>query len=102
MKVYLDDIRAPYEGWVRAFSALQAIELLKTGNVTELSLDHDLSEREGDNGYAVLLWIEEQVVLNNFHPPILHVHTANPSARVKMELAVQNIIRLAQQQQERL
>jgi Cyclic-phosphate processing Receiver domain len=58
------------------------IELLKTGKVEELSLDHDLGTvdeagRES-TGYDVLLWIEEQVALHGLVPPVLHVHSANP------------------------
>ena len=38
MKVYLDDERATPDGWVRAWWPVEVIELLKTGQVSELSL----------------------------------------------------------------
>ena len=91
MKVYLDDERQTPEGWVRVFWPEEAIELLKKGDVEEISLDHDLGDDEHGTGYDVLLWIEEAVALENFDPPIMRVHSANSSARDKMENAIQSI-----------
>lgn len=91
MKVYLDDERETPEGWVRVYWPEEAIEMLKTGNVTELSLDHDLGNDDHGTGYDVVLWIEEAVIVNNFKPPIIKVHSANSSARHKMELGIKNI-----------
>ena len=42
MKVYLDDVRQAPEGWVRTYTVAETIELLKTGEVVELSLDHEI------------------------------------------------------------
>jgi hypothetical protein len=69
MKVYLDDERATPEGWTRVYWPSEAVELLKSGRVTEISLDHDLGNDERGTGYDVVLWIEEQVVLHGFVPP---------------------------------
>ena len=55
MKVYLDDERAAPAGWVDVRWPEEVIELLKTGNVTELSLDHDLGDDGHGTGYDVLL-----------------------------------------------
>ena len=93
MKIYLDDERIAPKGWVQVRWPDEVIALLKTENVTELSLDHDLGDDERGTGYDVLLWLEEQVVCHLFRPPIIHVHTANPAARVRMEMAVRNIAR---------
>lgn len=95
MKVFLDDERVTPEGWVRTFWPEEAIELLKNGNVTELSLDHDLGDDEHGTGYTVLLWLEEQVYVNGLTPPRIQVHSANPSARLKMEAAIESIKRHA-------
>jgi len=43
----------------------------------------------------VLLWIEEQVALNRFSPPLIRIHSANVSARQKMQLTVEKIMELA-------
>ena len=91
MKVYLDDERIPSKGWVLVRWPDEAIDLLKTGKVEEISLDHDLGDDERGTGYDVVLWIEEQVFTNNFVPPIIKVHSANTSARTKMELGIRNI-----------
>ena len=91
MKVYLDDERKTPDGWVRVYWPDEAIELLETGNVAEISLDHDLGDDEHGTGYDVVLWIEEAVYTQNFIPPIIAVHSANPSAREKMERGIRNI-----------
>lgn len=72
-----------------------AIELLQSENVTELSLDHDLGDDNRGTGYDVIKWIEEQVATSNFVPPKIKVHSANISARKKMELGIESIVRLA-------
>lgn len=93
MKVFLDDERVTPTGWVRTFWPEEVIAFLKTGQVTELSLDHDLGDDERGTGYTVLLWLEEQVAMHGMSPPLLHVHSANSSARLKMEAAIAAISR---------
>ena len=95
MKVYLDDERSTPEGWTRVYWPEEAIALLRTGDVKEISLDHDLGDDDRGTGYDVIKWIEEQVVTANFVPPAIKVHSANVSAREKMELGIASIIRLA-------
>lgn len=77
----------------------ETIELIETGGVEELSLDHDLGLRDADSreqaGYDVLLWIEGQVVLHGFRPPTLVVHSANSPARERMERAIKSMGRYA-------
>ena len=91
IKLYLVDEREAPEGWIRVYWPDEAIEILKKGTVEEISLDHDLGDDNRGTGYDVLLWIEEQVVTNKFHPPKVKIHTANSSARDKMESCVNNI-----------
>lgn len=93
MKVYLDDERNPPEGWKLVRWPEEVIELLKTEHVTEISLDHDLGDDEHGTGNDVIVWIEEQVVIVGFKPPKIHVHSANSSARLKMEAGIQSIIK---------
>lgn len=89
MRIYLDDVRPIPEGWEGARSYHDAIDMLKTYDVNEISLDHDLGTEE--TGYDVLLWIEEQVALTGYRPPEIKIHTSNSSARIKMEAAVLSI-----------
>lgn len=93
MKVYLDDERVAPQGWVQVRWPDEAIELLKTGEVRDLSLDHDLGDDARGTGYDVLLWIEEQVMCKQFIPPSIRVHSANPAARLRMEAAILAIMK---------
>ena len=95
MKIFLDDEREAPEGWVHVRWPDEAIELLKIGNVTDVSLDHDLGDDERGTGYDVILWIEEVVATRGFNPPNIRVHSANSSARLKMEAGIDSIMRLS-------
>jgi hypothetical protein len=93
VKVYLDDERTPPAGWKLVKTPKEAISMLKKGNVTDISLDHDLGDdKKIGTGYDVLNWIEKKVFTDKtFKLPSIKIHTANPSARQKMELAVKSI-----------
>ena len=84
MKVFLDDERRTPEGWVRVYWPDEAIALLQLGEVTEISLDHDLGDDARGTGYDVVRWVEEAVHLHGFVPPHMHEHSANSAARVRM------------------
>jgi len=94
LKIYLDDERPIPDGWHGCRWPEEVIQLLKTGGVTHLSLDHDLGDDAHGTGYDVVLWIEEQVVTTGFKPPEIVVHSANVSARVKMEAGIRSIQKL--------
>lgn len=87
MKIWLDDIRTPPEGWEWARTAQEAIALLETGNVEEISLDHDLGEIL--SGYDVACWIERAVFDKRIRLPIWHVHSANPVGRARIIAALE-------------
>lgn len=57
MKVFLDDERATPEGWLSVYWPDEAMALLQTGQVTEISQDHDLGDDARGTGYDVVLWI---------------------------------------------
>lgn len=97
IKVYLDDERPTPDGWVHARWPEDAIALLQTGNVSHISLDHDLGDDEHGTGNDVVLWIEEAVATSGFMPPVITVHSANSSAREKMLAGIESIKRLAAQ-----
>jgi hypothetical protein len=100
MRVYLDDERATPEGWVRVYWPDEAIVLLESGAVEEISLDHDLGDDARGTGYDVILWIEEAVILRGFKPPKIAIHTANASAREKMLAGVYSIVSRARLEKE--
>jgi len=73
MKVFLDDERTTPEGWERVYWPDEAVALLKTELVSEISLDHDL----GDDAR-------------------MQVHSANPAARTRMLAGIAAIERAQQ------
>lgn len=89
IRLYLDDERVCPKGWLHVKTADEAISVLNAENVSEISLDHDLGMSK--TGYDVLLWIEEAQHDGKDIPDVIRIHTANSSARIKMELAVKQI-----------
>ncbi|WP_207890573.1 cyclic-phosphate processing receiver domain-containing protein [Vibrio sinensis] len=96
MKVFLDDCRTTPSGWTRTYTPQQTIDLLKTGHVEILSLDHDLGDDDGiGTGYDVLLWLEERVFWYGFIPPkVIALHSSNSCAKEKMNAAILQIKRI--------
>jgi len=92
MKIFLDDLRKCPKGWKSVLSAEYCVNLLQKNNVKEISLDYNLGI-VGKNGYDVLLWIEKQVITNNYIPPKINIHTSDLLAAHKMELMVKNILK---------
>jgi hypothetical protein len=99
VKVWLDDQRAAPEGWVHVQTPEEAIELLRGGEVDEISLDHDLGLDVGARertGYDVLLWLEAEVAAGRARPPaVMRVHSGNVGAVKRMEQAIASIRRFA-------
>lgn len=95
MKVYLDDERAAPDGWIHVRWPEEAIRLLQSGGVKEISLDHDLGDDERGTGYDVILWLEEAVATRGFVPPRIRAHSANSAARPRMEAGIRAIEQLA-------
>lgn len=114
MKVYLDDMRRTPEGWHRTYNAIETIDLIRTGQVTELSLDHDLGldlepksapvgfngeeimNPLNHNGYMVAAWLEAAVVKGwpeGIPFPAITLHTDNPTGRKNMLAAIKYAIR---------
>ena len=93
MKVYLDDERDTPDGWERAHSAQEAIDLLRTGRVQQISLDHDLGDNTNGTGYDVICWIEWAQHERVIHAPIIWIHTGNVVGRKRMEQVLERIER---------
>lgn len=81
MKVWLDDLRPAPKGWVHVKTSQEALDFLTDNQdkVTTVSFDHDLGG--DDTSRRVVLWMCE----NDWFPPVLHVHTANPVGREWLE-----------------
>ena len=95
MRVYLDDERTQLDGWVLVRCPGEVVALLDQGAVDEISLDHDLGDDQRGTGYDVVLWGERAFVERGFEPPVMHVHSASSSARVRMVAGIAAIKRLA-------
>jgi hypothetical protein len=107
VRVWLDDRRPPYpdpDSWIWVRTPAEAIELLETGEVSELSLDHDLGLVEGDReltGYDVVAWMERAVATRGFEPPrTIRVHSSNAPAAARMEHGIEAIRHLAERSVE--
>lgn len=89
MKIWLDDLRKPPEGFVWINTAYEAINLIKSGVVEEISLDHDLGPGYNgmSTGYDVACFIE-QYAQEGGKPIKVSIHTDNPMGRKYMEMAI--------------
>lgn len=81
MKLWVDDLRPAPEGWSLAKNIDEAKDALEGGEVDETSLDHDLGEGHGREGYDFVLWMAEYGV---WPENSLTVHSANPPGAEKM------------------
>lgn len=88
MRVWLDDERPCPDGWVLCKTAAEAIALLATGNVMEISLDHDLGTKE--TGYNVALFIEQGAYDRTLPRLVWNLHTASPVGLARMQAALMN------------
>jgi hypothetical protein len=99
--IWLDDERDPTdpiiqknfgstgdEVWIK--TADECIEMLKSGRVSSISLDHDLGPEEAGTGYDVAVWIEEAAYNKGIPKLGMRVHSANPVGRKNMERALIN------------
>jgi len=100
MKLWLDDERNPRdpfiqsefgsfgdEIWVK--SANTAINYLKSGCITDISLDHDLGARAG-NGQIVADWIEANAFNGSLLKLNWSIHSLNPVGKKKIYQALRN------------
>jgi hypothetical protein len=101
MRVWLDDVREAPDGWAHVRTPDEAIELLNSGEVEEISLDHDLglaTPESEPTGYDVLVWLEQAIATEawTYPVPTIHVHSANPVGWRRMEQAIESIQRLSE------
>ena len=98
MKVYVDDLRKlPDDSWTLARTNTEAIRLLATGHVEEISIDHDICVPGDVNISASVrrrLCIGQETFQPIFYyitlmpeairPKKITIHTANPAEAVRM------------------
>ena len=93
MRIFLDDMRTPPEGFRLCRTAQDALILLKSGTVTFISFDHDLGV--GPTGYDVASYIEKAVYEGRISCPGWAVHSSNPVGRENIVRAMQSAERFA-------
>lgn len=107
MNLWVDDIRTEPEGWTRAKTVTEAIRLLDMWDVTEVSLDHDISHKVSIGmGDARPFASDEtfepvaRFISRTYNPGkiLITIHTANSVAAEKMSKILERfnpIIRLS-------
>jgi hypothetical protein len=100
LSVWLDDVRkCPDNFDIHVKTAKEAIDLLSSGQVEYISLDHDLNGdfNRPDNtleatgtGYDVAKWIEEHAYKGDLAPISYNIHSSNPAGRERMLQALMN------------
>lgn len=97
MKLFIDDIRdAPDDSWTVVRTITEAIRLLATQSVTEISLDHDISHMVsvGDVGrpfpcketFEAVAWFLWQ----GTYQGKVTIHSANPIGAMKIGHILEN------------
>jgi hypothetical protein len=92
MRLYIDDLRKCPEGWTLARTITEAIRLLASGYVTEVSCDHDIiacpkvccSQRMGEETYQPVAYYLA-CMPKELRPTIINFHTANPAGAMRMQ-----------------
>lgn len=90
IRLWLDDERPAPEGWTHVRTAGEAIEVIATGGVVEVSFDHDLGVAEAGTGYELAVWIEERAATGEIAELNWAVHSANPVGRARIEAAMRS------------
>lgn len=99
INIWLDDIRPAPDGfiWVKNVAELtnfyNKCVLDTKQKINIISLDNDLGEGMPE-GYKFLDYIEPRVILaGDPLPAEIRVHSANPVARKRMEMVIDNLYR---------
>jgi hypothetical protein len=96
MKLWLDDLRDPAvfkpgeTDWTWIKTAAEAIKIIETGIVQEISFDHDLGEPINETGYSVACHIERLAHEKAIPRIAWHVHSANPVGEQYIKRAMEN------------
>lgn len=88
MKLWIDDIRKAPNGWVWVKTSTEAIKMLLSHPIEEISFDHDLGGE--DTAYRVAVLIETKAYEGKLPKMIWHVHSANPVGEKNIRMAMQN------------
>ena len=88
LRLYLDDQRSAPIGWVLAKTVDDAIEVLRQGEVTELSLDYDLGDPVCGDGLQLLKWLESAIAEGRVPMPRMTAHSGSVLGRRRLEAQI--------------
>jgi ribosomal protein L18 len=89
MKLWIDDIRLPpNKSWTWVKNSTDAVKMIYSQPIEEISFDHDLGGV--DTAYRVATLIEELAYKKRINRMIWHVHSANPVGHRNIEMAMKN------------
>ena len=97
IKLWIDDLvdsRRPPPGpdWKVARTSAEAIAILRSGLVAEVSFDHDFGGP--DNAMLIFDWLDEKAATDlNFPIPIMSIHSMNPVGVERIRAAIEAINR---------
>lgn len=87
MKLFVDDLRAPWDGWQLARTVTEAIRILATRPVETVSLDHDIGcrlvsgqEHSSEETFEGVAWY---IAAMDYRPNVWF-HTSNPQGGRRM------------------
>jgi hypothetical protein len=86
VKLWVDDLRTPPDAtWTWATTAPEAVNLLRSGDVTAMSLDHDLGD-DGDTK-MIVYWLAHELHIGgaDYWPDEVRCHSQNPVGRTWVE-----------------
>ncbi len=99
--LYVDDVRRtgdrthnPSGPWERTYGYHDTLQRLLQGDITHISLDHDL-DADGElpeelTGYDIACWIEGQAAFGRLPRMTWEVHSMNPSGAARIRQAMQS------------
>jgi len=88
MKLWIDDFRSAPKGWLWAKTFAEALDILRTHDIIEVSFDHDLTDGEGNDektGYDIALWLASRAFHGQSVPLVYHVHSMNSVGRDRIQ-----------------
>ena len=91
LRLYVDDQRPAPAGWELAKTMAEAIDILRTGEGTELSLDYDLGDPGRGNGLQVLKWLESAITRGQIRLPRMSAHSGSPLGRRRLEAQIESM-----------
>jgi GDP-D-mannose dehydratase len=98
MKLFVDDFREAPKGWVLAKTITQAIKILSTMSVDEVSLDHDIIFETADRkigfseeNFTAVAW-HIAAMPEEIRPKTVFIHTANPTGAKNIESILEKYV----------